>query len=116
MEDLVTWLRAQLDADAALADGLGYWADYVESTELDDYAAEAAYLRRVLREVEATRRIVDWCVEVIGDRDLSQYGEFGALRNDKQALAVTLAVETLRLLTVPFADRPGYQEEWSRER
>src|SRR5688572_14309087 len=34
---------------------------------------------RVHRDVAAHRRILAWCVEVIGDRDLSRYGTPGLL-------------------------------------
>lgn len=67
---------------------------------------------RVLARVAADRKIVDWCAEVIGDRDLGTYDEFGSLKDDPAALAVTLAVETLRLLAQPRADREGWREEW----
>jgi hypothetical protein len=50
---------------------------------------------------EARREIIEWCNEVIGDRDLSDYDKFGSLREDPNALAVTLAVEVLKLLGVP---------------
>lgn len=63
--------------------------------------------KSVRRLVRAHRRIIDWCVEVIGDRDLSRYGEFGALKDDPQSMAVTLAVETLRELAVGL----GLKEE-----
>lgn len=49
----------------------------------------------VLRRCAADRDIVEFCAEVIGQRDLSRYGEFGALKDDPEAMAVTLAVETL---------------------
>ena len=68
---------------------------------------------RVLREVDVKRRQVEWCVEVIGDRDLSRYDEVGSLKDDKDALAVTLAVETLRLLAWPYDARPGYRAKWA---
>lgn len=52
----------------------------------------------VLRRCAADRDIVEWCQEVIGERDLSRYGQDGLLKDDPQALAVTLAMETLRNL------------------
>jgi uncharacterized protein DUF6221 len=42
----------------------------------------------------------------------ARYGEVGALKNDPDALAVTLAVETLRNFASPDADHPDYREEW----
>lgn len=67
---------------------------------------------RVLAECEAKRRTVEWCVEVIGDRDLTSYGRFGCLRDERWALAVTLAMETMQLLSAPHADHPDYRPEW----
>lgn len=60
----------------------------------------------VLADVAAKRQIIDWCGEVVGDRDLTRCGEFGALKDDPDALAVTLAVQTLRLLALPYAGHP----------
>jgi len=84
----------------------------VEGAELAAHIA-AHDPARVLREIDAKRRQVGWCVEVIGERDLSGYGEQGFLRDDPDALAVTLAVETLRLLASVFSDRPGCRSEWA---
>lgn len=69
---------------------------------------------RVQAECDAKRQIVEWCMEVIGDRDLSTSGQAGALADVPDAMAVTLAVETLRLQAEPYAKagRPGYREEW----
>jgi hypothetical protein len=67
---------------------------------------------RQLREVKAKRAIIDGCIEVIGRRDLARYGEFGLLKDDPDALAVTLAVDTLHLLAVPYADQPDYRKKW----
>jgi Family of unknown function (DUF6221) len=76
-------------------------------TNEDDWgrpsAAHAAHIIRqnpkaTLIRASGDREIVEFCGEVIGDRDLSAYGEFGALRDDPQALAVTLAIETIRRL------------------
>lgn len=66
----------------------------------------------VLADIAAKRAILDWCTEVIGDRDLTTVDQFGSLRQDPQALAVTLAAETVRLLAWADADRPGYRDEW----
>ena len=66
----------------------------------------------LLTDIEAKRQIADWCTEVIGARDLTRYGEVGSLSDDRDALAVTLAVETLRLLALPHAGHPSYRPEW----
>jgi hypothetical protein len=70
---------------------------------------------RVVAEVGAKQRIVNWCAEVIGSRDLSRYGEWGCLQGDPDSLAVTLAVETIRIMCVPYADRAGYRLDWTPE-
>lgn len=141
MTDLALWLTAQFDEDERIAcaaspgpwrvdstvhtesinagDGTtiiagARWGDEASVFESDEDAAHIVEHdpARVLREVGSKRRQAAWCVEVIGDRDLSRYDEVGSLKDDKDALAVTLAVETLRLLALPYADRPGYQEAW----
>lgn len=67
---------------------------------------------RMLIECDAKRQIVEWCSEALGDRDLSRYGEIGALVDAPDAMAVTLAVETLCRLMLPYSGREGYREEW----
>lgn len=132
MDDLVTWMRAQLDRqEAALIayrdhraskgqcvnvlgdDPADYdkWdscALHIQTADATEYSDNAYGLA----EIDAKRRILDWCTEVIGERDMSRYGQHGALADDPDALAVTLAVETLRLLALPMAGRDGYREEW----
>lgn len=49
---------------------------------------------RVLAEVDAKRRILDWAI-VWRDRDCAPWN-----------------ADCIRLLALPFADRPGYREEW----
>jgi len=131
VDDLVTWLRARLDEREFKAKGAlpGPWGveeytyETVVATGGGQVVATVEGLRDgwhiadndpkfVLADIAAKRRKIDWCLEVIGDRDLSRYGEFGALKDDPDALAVTLAVETLKLLALPFSDRPGYLDTW----
>lgn len=141
MDDLARWYSDQLDADAELAraaaDGdSGEWFmgdkwnvyraedetphDDVEANRIVVYGnvkSQSEFIAahdpaRVLRDIEAKRKQLGWCVEVVGDRDLSRYGEPGLLKDDPDALAVTLAVEMLRLLALPYSDRPGYRPEW----
>ncbi|WP_338683897.1 DUF6221 family protein [Streptomyces acidiscabies] len=117
MDDLVAWLRVQLDEDerTALAASPGPWSVNAESDEVlavdgvtvaEGFALSGGQLRattehiaehdpaRVLREVEALRRIVDryaW---------LREHGDTGG------------TAWVLPLLALPYADRPGYREEW----
>jgi hypothetical protein len=76
------------------------------------YIPSAGLRREHQADLDGKRLIVGWCAEAIGDRDLSAYGEPGALEGDPDALAVALAVETLRALALPFQTYPGYRAEW----
>lgn len=106
MDDLVTWLRAQLDDDERVARQVtaepgGF---YIEA-ETDDVniMTVGAYVhrwtpKRVLAEVEAKRRILDRL------RD-----ERGFYRDD---IASGTAEPVIRMLALPYAAMPGYREEW----
>ncbi len=130
MDDLITFLRAQLDEDERIARAAspGPWEWLTENGEpwqpkpdgwLDytgEYLgvgkdsgtlfgpgmtphADAVHIAahdpaRVLREIEAKRRIVDryaW---------LREHGDTGG------------TAWVLPLLALPYADRPGFQESW----
>jgi hypothetical protein len=108
VNDLIDFLRARYDdAEQDIRDSRA-----VTPGELHWSMPDWLDRNYLLADIEAKRRIVDWCAEVIGDRDLSRYHEFGSLSEDKDALAVTLAVETLRLLALSHAKHPDYREEW----
>jgi len=119
MDDLVTWLRAQLDEDERVAravPGSGCWSKYIEAgdgaaIETDPGGDPGAIIGdepmaehmarhdpvRVLAEVAAKRRILD---EVVG----------GLAREERWARR--FAEHLARLLALPCADQPGYREEW----
>ena len=100
MDDLATWLRACLDDDERVARAAErFWHGVrVESATM----AEEDHVRRwdparVLAEIDAKRRILDWVDEVSISR------------------AVTWSFDPsrpLRLLALPYADRDGYQQSW----
>ena len=100
MGDLITWLRDQIDEDERVArESMGsYWY-------MDGHSGEAqAFIARFdedreLAEVDAKRRILDLA------RDYSP--ELGHGDNGEWALG-----EVLRMLALPYADQPGYREEW----
>lgn len=121
MDDLVTWLRAQLDDDEAEAQEwpavLGdpptphpFWLD------TNGHPIYEPRPRR-LAEVDAKRRILDEHNDPMSDgRSLRPGGpqtvcgtcrEFG-MRNEQQPWPCN----TLRYLALPYADRPGYRDEW----
>lgn len=128
MEDLVTWLREQLDEDERVAQ-----AAHCESWSVEPYqpsepgalpgstwvvtgigdtvaAVNGSYRAdhlarhdpaRVLREVEAKRRIVD---------SFAAGMEAAPLQRGTEGYAIVRMV--LRLLVLPYSDRPGYKPEW----
>jgi uncharacterized protein DUF6221 len=93
-----------LGNSVSLKDGSGYVAtgpyDYM-SWELRQHIARHDPAS-VLCCCAAARETIELCVEVIGERDLSNYGQFGLLKDDPNSLAVTLAVETLRNLATGY--------------
>jgi len=131
MDDLVQWLRAQLDEDLRIAEAAtGHHWDVCDETtpylihDVDAYrvnrtldstvgrvaVAEAAEDRshiaehdpaRVLREVDAKRRLL-YQFEHRGNSVRATAGLWdGGVWDDM-----------LRLLALPYADRPGYRPEW----
>ncbi|MFC5217298.1 DUF6221 family protein [Streptomyces coerulescens] len=142
MDDLVRWLGQQLNEDERIARAACWdeqsdeWtarppqasyerytvADYLddgvvvvtpENADADGVGQHVALHdpARVLREIEAKRLQIAWCTATIGHRDPARYRD-ALEKDDPDALAVMLAVKTLRLLAGPYADRPGYREEW----
>lgn len=109
MDDLVTWLRAQLDDDEQMLRAL-------DSTALNGIDSTAgwgarAYIERGLAEVDAKRRILDDVVDEASGLDAQVDGEFRVGRRDTKAEPY-LGDVLVRLLAAPYADRPGYREEW----
>ncbi|MEU0465040.1 DUF6221 family protein [Amycolatopsis sp. NPDC006131] len=115
---LIAFLRARLAALEARAEhlhdgeGCSAHSEFSWGYEYDPQDCDCGEPDRARAHVEATRRRIDWCAEVLGRRDLSNYGQFGALKDDPDALAVTLAVEILRLEALPYASHYDYREEW----
>lgn len=129
MDDLITWLKAQLDDDERKARkaGAASWSVGIEETSdgenayysvsaygesewfIDAGATEHEHAKleqiaahdpaRVLREVEAKRRLIDRCERALGALDIE----------DPERV---LAEDALDLIALPFSDRPGYREEW----
>jgi hypothetical protein len=106
MNDLIEFLRAQLDKDERVArESKGsFW-----NTDGHSYQAEAFMDRfdenRELREVDAKRRILelhspepeDWATHIAGDCRMC---------------AMEMPCSTVRMLALPYAARPDYREEW----
>lgn len=122
MDDLVRWLGEQLDedqrvAEAARGHGEGRWQHddtypngyvydggvqpvvYDESSPSPEEAAHIAAHdpARVLREIDATRQIVQECARTLDNEDTGHW----------------LAQFVLRREALRFSHRPGYREEWA---
>jgi hypothetical protein len=134
-DELVAWLREQLDEDERVAQGTGVlgWLTYrnpdgsmrytlaasqaedgtwiVDGREADTYASAVVVYdwRQVLREVEAKRRIID--AHPIEYSKVSDYTDC-ANCIDEDSEYDSYPCLTLRLLALPYADRSGYREEW----
>jgi len=134
--DLVTFLRARADEDEAAAvaarDG-GTWGaahDFVVDDLCGVGELAAAHIARhdparVLREVEAKRRIVKlheriWihpAADEFNDAHLTTepMPVCASCRPEMQfRRAQSWPCRTLRTLALPYADHPDYQEGWAR--
>jgi Family of unknown function (DUF6221) len=128
--DLASWLLAQIDADEQLArrveEQVGaarageQFPDRSRIADYDDFPSypwsleqpELEFLARwhprtVMADLEATRRVVRFCTQLINITALHE----DTVDSDDSARA-GVAWETLRLLALPYADRDGYREEW----
>jgi hypothetical protein len=134
MDDLVVWLHAQLDEDerAARAADEGPWQS--KSLGRHDQAAIAtgggptALIQfdgsraaangthvarhdpaRVLREIDAKRQLV----ELHAPGEMKDVDGDVCMACDLRGEGPFYPCATLRLLALPYADRPGYREEWA---
>jgi hypothetical protein len=136
-KDLIDWLRAQFDVDERVAraaqdlerdvfDGTGvivmHAATGTRSVTLS--SAVAIHIAdhdpaRVLREVEAFRKILEQ-YEVAAKRldRLNQRAAAGAATEHEmsqraiEGIRANESYKALRLVAAIFSDRPGYREEW----
>jgi hypothetical protein len=131
MDDLVTWLREQIDEDEQVArradhadpapwctEGherdarvLTYTGGVFHGSSGDMRLAVAEHIARhdparVLREVKAKRRILDGIASRLDEDEDDHRWEGADAETDGMASTV------LRLLALPYADRPGYRDEW----
>lgn len=107
MDDLLKWLREQIDEDERVAQAAptvldyGEWPFWVDVDDHQDHEATGRYRdhfkpSRALREVEANRRTIDESARTL---EFEDYG-------------YTLAEFVLKALALPYVNRPGYREEW----
>lgn len=101
--DLVEFLRACLDDEHRDAEGKHdqYACDLSALLTFGD--CSCGYPDKVRAEVDAARRIVELHKRFEGFVDCSSCGDVPQ---------VPYPCKTLRLLALPRANQPGYQEEW----
>jgi hypothetical protein len=128
---LVVFLRARLDDDeeVARAASPGPWKPNAEHDEVvavdditvaDGFALSNRQLRatvdhivrwdpaRALADIEAKRRIIDLYEITVADKPWQTEPDLGPTQGAR-AGALWL---TLRLLALPYAERPDYRQEW----
>lgn len=118
--DLLTFLRARLDEDQRLASG-GTWGEEADwnllggmESGLARYVARQAP-ERALAEVESKRLMIR---DVAAAQASSVDMEYACCHEPAQILAGECPgfepdkLPLLRLLALPYADHPGYQESW----
>lgn len=84
MDELVTWLRAQLDEDER--------ALYLAGATGERWPHPG--FRWLINDIGAKRRIIDWAIKFM-EGDYAPWNE-----------------TCLRLMALPYADRPGYRDDW----
>jgi hypothetical protein len=115
VDDLVVWLRAQLDEDERIARAADaeLSAVFTRIGSFDpEMAADERHIMqhrptRVLREIDAKREVLAFV-----ERRLQESTERDFLIRDP-AKTILFAVDpVVRYLATAYADRPGYREDW----
>jgi hypothetical protein len=110
-DELIAFLHACLDEDQAAAESgeTACWhVDYCNET--GPVFHERFTPARVLAEVKAKRRILAELMPVIEELDDIAYSEGQGPMPYKEPPSLLL-----KLLALPYADRPGYLPEWAPE-
>jgi hypothetical protein len=106
VDEIVMWLRAELDVDEANAyevhdrdcpSVLMTWTDWTTPKFVG--RCDCGWPERVLAEVEAKRKLLDWLDDTW---DRATDADFFGVDAD----------HAYRLIALPYADRPGYREDW----
>jgi hypothetical protein len=65
-----------------------------------------------LADVQAKRRVLARCAQIIEANDVTGYPEPERFKWDPDAQFFALAIDTIRDLAQPYAGREGWQEAW----
>jgi hypothetical protein len=118
VKEIAIWLRAQLDVDEANAyevhdrdcqSVVMTWTDWTTPTHAGP--CDCGWPERMLAEIQAKRRMLDDVVPDATGLDMSVDGEFRVGSRDEKAEPYLGDILT-RLLALPYAEQPGYREEW----
>lgn len=116
MDDLVTWLRAQLDEDERVAREALAWrddrmTDHEYAWSLTSRLNGRPKRHHVIPGAPTPARVL---AEVAAKRRLLQQFELraAAVRGIDGVQTGGVWDDMLRLLALPYADGPGYREEW----
>jgi hypothetical protein len=116
MNDLVRFLRAQLDDDERVArETTDHLADVWGWVELayDGIDADVAFHdrfdpARVLAEVDAKRRILDLHDAMVAGVEAAA----GTVLAGASKVRLGAYLNAVKCLALPYAGRPGYRDEW----
>lgn len=125
VDQLAEWLGQRLDEDERIAraakPGPWHWDGSVYATHptdaVVDYSESAEHIAawdpaRVLREIEAKRQLLDEHQDVNdGSCGTCVDGQWGYPTHGGSS-PQRYPCRALRFLALPYADRPGYREEW----
>ncbi len=104
-DDLATWLRAQLDEDERDANRRDFHTGMCLQFFDPGGDCSCDYSNFVLVDVEVKRRVLDWHEAALAG--VKRHPD--DLANKGWLLAM---VKVVKLVALPYADRPGYREEW----
>jgi hypothetical protein len=109
MDDLVIWLRAQLDEEEATAwphrPGCPMLRPAPDDLPDSVYPCTCDAAARWLRELAAKRRMIDWYVELDVDPQ--------RLSDPPTQLTWNVLAAVVRTIAAVYSDRPGYRAEWA---
>lgn len=104
-DDLITWLRAQLDEDES-GDQPHTFDCELSITAGYSGPCTCGWSDRLDREVDAKRRILDDAESAYRETEIDDHDPGSG------TLAATYQLRIVPALALPYADRPGYREAW----
>lgn len=99
MDNLIAFLRDRITEDEAAIRTWAACCIHIDACDETGGYLERFDTRRMLAEVEAKRRILDWCERMA---HVDGYG--GLMARDARMIR--------RLLAQPYAEHPDYRPEW----